>query len=163
MQSPRVKRKFQRAESGSAIVELAPALFILFLLLFFPLIDLMTMGVEYASCYTLNDLQLREAANLPKSQAQDPAGIVKDRIPSEWRHSGLGAFVNVIGNPNTSISYLDGETDATGTQDKYVVVTTSVTAHPFVTLPFVIPVPGLSAPMTFTISTRRMLENPHFA
>lgn len=159
-----MQKKFQtRKAKGGTMAETAPALLILFMFLLFPLVDVMTMGVDYVSCHTLNNLQLREAANLPKAQAQDAGGFVKKNIPDQWKHSGMGAFVNVVGTPATNVSYLDGETDTTGTQDKYVVVTTTMTAHPFLTLPFYFPVPGMSAPMTFTISTRRLLENPHFA
>jgi hypothetical protein len=158
-----MRNKLQiRNNKGSAIAETGPALLILFMFLFFPLIDVMTMGIDYVSTYTLNSVQLREAANLPKSQAADPAGQVKHNIPQQWKHSGMGAFVNVIGTPDTTVDYKTGESDSTGTQDRYVVVTTKLTAQPFLTLPFPIPVPGMSAPMTFTIQTRRLLENPHF-
>jgi hypothetical protein len=158
-----MRNKLQnRNNKGSAIAETGPALLILFMFLFFPLIDVMTMGIDYVSTYTLNNVQLREAANLPKSQAASPAGPVKHNIPDQWKHSGMGAFVNVIGAPDTTVDYKAGESDITGTQDRYVIVTTKLTAHPFLTLPFPVPVPGMSAPMTFTIQTRRLLENPHF-
>lgn len=155
------KRQTRKA-SGSTILETGPALLILFMFFFFPLVDVFGMGVAYASCFTLNDLQCREAATLPKAQAESAGGIIKSEIVKQWRHSGLGAFVVAAGDPQTELKYFAGSTDKNGTQDQYVEVITTVTARPFLTCPFFFPVPGMSAPVTFTISNRRMVENPHF-
>lgn len=148
----RIARK--RGERGSAIAELGPALLILFLFLFFPLVDLMSLGVIYMSCATLNDLQLREAALLSKAEAQDPAGRVRKGIADVWQQSGLGQFVKVVDSPATTVSYSQRQ------DDEVVVVTTNVTASPFLTIPLFPGVPGLGAPVSFTFANERLVENP---
>lgn len=153
----------RKRDKGSTILETGPALLVLFMFLFFPVLDVMALGMLYTACYSLNDIQLREAANLPSAEATAANGIIKKVIPEKWLHTGLGAFVRAKGNPQTEVTYVDGQKDTTGTTDKFVLVKTTVTAHPFLLLPFFFPVPGMSAPMTYSISTRRMLENPHFA
>jgi hypothetical protein len=135
---------------------------ILFMFLFFPLVNVLAMGVTYGSCFTLNDLQCREAATLPKVQAEAAGGLIKKQIVEQWKHSGMGAFVQCQGEPNTKLVYFAGSKDGNGSQDQYVEITTTVTARPFVSVPFFFPVPGMSAPVTFNISNRRMVENPHF-
>lgn len=155
------KRNARKAH-GSTMMETAPALMILFMFLFFPLINVFALGVSYASTFTLNDLQCREAATLPKNEALDPNGIIKKQIVEHWLHSGLGAFVQCNGKPETKLAYFAGATDKDNTQDQYVEITTKVTANPFMRCPFFFPIPGMSAPMTFEISNRRMVENHHF-
>jgi len=155
------KRNARKAR-GSAMMETGPALMILFMFLFFPLLDVFALGVSYASCFTLNDVQLREAATLPQSQATDNNGIIKKAVVDQWLHTGLGAFVQCAGKPETKLSYYAGATDGNKTQDQYVEITTKVTANPFIRCPFFFPVPGMSAPMTFEVSNRRIVENHHF-
>lgn len=156
-------RRNARKASGSTILETGPALLILFMFLFFPLVDCFAMGIAYASCYTLNDLQCREASTLPKTEAEKQNGLIKKELVDRWRHTGLGAFVQVVGTPQTKLTYYGaGIPDQTGTSDDYVEITTTITARPFMTCPFFFAVPGMSAPVTFTISNRRMLENHHF-
>jgi hypothetical protein len=151
-----------RKANGSTMAETGPAIMILFMFLFFPLVNILAMSVAYGSCFTLNDVQCREAATLPKTQAENAGGIIKKQIVEQWKHTGLGAFVQSQGDPKTNLAYFAGAKDGNGSQDQYVEVTTTVTARPFVTVPFFFPVPGMSAPVTFTISNRRMVENPHF-
>lgn len=155
------KRNTRKAV-GSTMMETAPALMILFMFLFFPLVNVFALGVSYASTYTLNDLQLREAATLPQKEAIDPNGLIKKGIVEQWLHSGLGAFVQCNGKPETKMTYFAGATDSTETQDQYVEITTKVNANPFLRCPFFFSIPGMSAPMTFEISNRRMVENHHF-
>lgn len=154
------KRTVARTKQGSAIAETGPALCILFLFLFFPLLDLISIPMSYCSCATLNDLQLREAVNLPRSQALDSSGLVKKKIPDAWRTAGIGQFVSLTEDPKTDISYKDGQSDSNGVQDKYVIVTTTLVSRPFLTMPFFFGVPGMTMPMTCSITTRRLLENP---
>ncbi len=149
-----------RNATGSVIAETGPAFFILFLLLVFPLLDLIAMPMTYCSCATLNDLQLREAANLPRSQTLDASGPVRKDIPAAWKTAGIGQFVGLTEDPKTDVSYKDGQSDTNGIQDKFVIVTTTVSTRPLLTMPFFLPVPGMTMPMTVTITTRRLLENP---
>ena len=158
-----MNHKKYRKQKGSAITETGPALLILFLFLFFPLIDVISIPVAYYSCMTLNDLQAREASCLPKSEATAAGGRVMKDIPDNWKTKGLGMFVKVNGQPNTVISYIDGQADVNNVTDKIVRVETTVSASPFLTIPFIPGIPGLSAPVSLTVRTQRILENPNFA
>ncbi len=134
--------------------ELAPALLFLLLAVFFPLLDLIALGLTYSAGATLTDLQADKAALFAATQANSDAGPVKSSVVSAWTQTGIGAFAHLVEPPATQISY----PITNGVQ--YVVVSTSITANPFLTIPFIPGVPGLSAPMTFTFSSKRVLEDP---
>lgn len=157
----RAKRK--RSSFGGTIAETGPALFILLLMLFFPLLDLVAMGASYMSCVTLNDLQLREASLLPKAEAQSDTGAVKKKIPDDWKSKGIGAFVGLEKPVETTVDYVTGTKDKHERQDMLVRVTTNVRCRPFLTIPFFPGIPGLGAPMDFRIQTERLVENYHNA
>lgn len=148
-----MNRRNARKAHGSSMTETAPALLILFMFLFFPLVNCFAMGVQYASAYTLNDMQCREAATMDKNQATDSNGIVCKGLVDKWMHTGLGAFVQCQGTPETKVVY--------GNQGE-VEITTKVVAKPFMMCPFFFKIPGMSAPMTFSVSNRRMIENQKF-
>jgi hypothetical protein len=151
---PRCRLKALRGDGGSAITEFGPALLFLLLVGFFPLLDLAAIGLTYCSCSTLNDLQADKAKLLPRSQAVDDGGPVKLSVVSAWQKSGVGAFTKLSSAPTTEISYvpISGE--------QHVVVATTCTANPFMAIPFIPGVPGISAPITFTMTAKRILEDP---
>jgi len=68
-----------RNVDGSMLAELGPALFIILFFGVFVVVDLISLGIAYSSCQTLNDLQLREAAKLP------PALAKKEDSSAVWR------------------------------------------------------------------------------
>ncbi len=146
----------KRNKRGSAISEFAPALFLLLVVAVFPVLDLIFDGLGYCACVTLNNLQLREAVRVPKSVASNPQGSVQQDIPNSWRNSTFGGLAPLMADPNTQVSY----DIVAGTA--VVEVATSVSVRPLLVVPFFPNVPGLSAPMSFTITSSRMLENPAF-
>jgi len=154
--------KRNRNQKGLSIAEFGPALIVLLIGFFFPLLDLITLGITYGSGDLLNSLQLREACRVPASEAQDNAGYVKSTIPNEWHTAGIGKFVNLDSAVNTNIRYYGGESDSNGIQDQVVVLTTTFTTRPFLTLPLLPGIPGLTAPMTMTYTSQGMLENPGY-
>jgi hypothetical protein len=119
--------------------------------------DMIGLCFGYLSCCTMNDLQLREAAKLPKSVATLQTGVVQQDIPQKYMGTVMGAFSGLTDLPSTAVSYTPGKTAV------YVQVSTTVTVRPFLTIPFFGKVPGLGEPATFTISNSRVLENPRFA
>lgn len=145
-----------RSGKGSAITEMGPALFILLIFAIFPVVNLIFMGMSYMSCVTLNDLQLREAAKTPKSQAELPTGPVQKGIFDQWRQTAIGGISGVTDQPQTDISY------STGAGTIYVTVSTTVNIKPLLTIPFFPAVPGMGAPFTCNITHSRLLENPKF-
>jgi hypothetical protein len=149
----------RRTNRGSSILELPGALLVLLFFVFFPLLNIMGLGIKYGACAALNGMQLHEAALLPKSKATAQGGTVKHGIPEQWLAGGMGAFVNPLTTPQTEVTYRDGEkTD--NTTDKLVSVKTTVTLPPFLTVPFLPKIPGFSTPISFNIEGERPLENP---
>ena len=143
-----------RKRKGSAISELGPALFLLFLVILFPLLDLIVLGLTYCSCTTLNDLQADKAALLPKSQADSDGGPIKTEVPSVWQKTGFGSLVKLASQPTTQIDYEPSNGAV------YVVVSTTCVAAPFLAIPFIPGIPAVSAPVTFTLKARRVVEDP---
>jgi hypothetical protein len=138
--------------------EFGPALFILFICAVFPVMDIIFIGISYCACSTLNSLQLREVARLPASQAMAGAQTVEQR----WKTSGLGYLAGSNIDPTVSISYNNGEDNPIGT-DVYVNVVTNFSVRPLLTIPFFPGVPGLGAPLLWTVRGQRLMENPHYA
>jgi hypothetical protein len=149
---------FRDRQKGSALSEFGPAIFILFIFAVFPVIDIIFIGLSYCACSTLNSLQLRELAKIPRSQAKAAAQTVEQR----WMSSGLGSLAVSNVDPSVSITYNNGEDNPIGT-DVYVNVATTFSVRPLLTIPFFSGVPGLGAPMQWTVSGQRLMENPHYA
>lgn len=145
-----------RHNRGSAVLEFGPCLIVLLLFIFFPFVNLLMLGLTYSSIAALNYAQLREAAVSTHQEALDPRGRVLKLIPEEWQTHGFGA--RVVGKPATKLSYEQAQKSGT-LQDELVIVSTSVTAEPFLKLPFFPGIPALGAPVTLSVSTQRLVEN----
>lgn len=144
--------------------EIGPAMFILLIFIFFPALDLLGMAASYSSCMYLNLLQTKEAAVDPASDANSASGQVQKNVVDNWLANGVGKFVKTTAYPKTVVSYQNGQTDPnTKITDKIVTVQTTVSCQPFLTIPFFVSIPGLSAPMTFIFSSEATLENPDLA
>lgn len=148
-----------RPPCGHSISEMGPALWILIVAFFLPTIALMGLGLSYASVVLLNNLQVHEASVVPYDQAQDPSGTVMQTIPNNWMTSGVGQFVNPVSLPDTEVSYKLGTKGGSQVQDYVVVVKTTVSVPPLVSVPFFQNVPGLSAPVTYAVTGESILEN----
>lgn len=159
-----------RGRAGSALSEFGPALFLLLVFGFLPVIDLIFLGLDYASAYYLLELQLREAQKLPRSFATKETGPVIQTIPSSWCNSLLGGLVT--NGPSgqqavvTVVDYLPVPWQPVGANQTinfwFVTVNTTVTFRPLLTIPFLNGIPGLGAPFTFTVAGRRPVENNRF-
>jgi len=147
-----------RDNSGSTLSELAPAFFFLFLFAIFPVLDMIVCGYNYCSCVALNDLQLREAAKIPRSLAESDTGPVKQDIPNNWKSTIVGGFANTPVMPVTDISY---GRNSQNQGPLMVTISTTCTIQPFLSIPFFTGVPGLGSPMMVTITNKRILENPN--
>lgn len=140
-----------RNRSGSTIAETGPALFLLLIVILFPLIDLMYMGLAFGIVWYLNYLEVRELA------VRDPAETsqVLQEVDGVFISQGIGKFVGLstagIAHPLPSKATRQG-TPVT------VTCTTQATIKPFLTLPFLMPVKGINAPITFSVSSNRIQE-----
>jgi hypothetical protein len=148
-----------RGTSGSAITEFGPALGILLICFFFPLLNMLILGVSYCLCMVLNYNQVHEASLVHMNDAVSLNGPVCKDITDKWL-AGMGKFVRAEGYPQTTVSYRDGQTTGNVT-DRIAVVQTSVVCQPTLSIPlFGVSVPGLNAPMAFSISSESTMENP---
>jgi len=145
------QKYLSRRLKGSAITETGPALFILFLVILFPLIDLLYMGLAFGLVWYLNHLEVRElAVRVPTETAQ----VLTD-VDTLYTSTGFGRF---IGLTTSRISHpLSGGATYGGTPLS-VTCTTVATVNPFLNIPFVIPVSGLNQPATFRVTSTRLQE-----
>lgn len=144
----KLNTKSKRQNGGSAITETAPAIFILFIMILFPLIDLMYMAFAYSIVWYLNHLEVRELA------VREPAETTQalTEIDTQFLGVGMAKFVGLVpgqiqhpkivrsGNPET------------------VSLTTQARVMPFLSLPFIMPVAGINQPVVFTVTSNRLQE-----
>ncbi len=166
MQARKYPNYRRRTKRGAGIAEFGPGFFVLLICIFFPLCDLISIGVSYCLIMVLNYNQIQQASLVDSAEAQDPGGAVKKGIPDTWKN-GMGRFVNMSGNVQTDISYRNGQTEtgqgANGAQDKIVRLRTTVTCNPFLPIPFFFGIPGINAPFPLVVFQERQMENPDFA
>lgn len=145
----------RRTTRGSSIAEFGPALYVLLLCLFFPLLDMVVLGLQYCACAQLVSLQAQKASEIPKKDATSATGPVRGQLPDAWCATGVGKFVRTVNRPQTEILY-----NSVDKREQYVSVNTKFEVPPFLLIPICPGIPGLGAPSTFTISTQRLLEDP---
>lgn len=147
-----------RKARGSSISEFGPVVFVLFIVIFFPLLDLLALGLTYTCGTMLNQAQLREAVLTKGSVARGANGIIKKDIVDAWKNKGIGIFTKADpASIKTKVSYLQ---PFAGSTDVLVSVSTELTAQPFLNIPFPAAVPGLNAPVPFAYTSQQLLENP---
>lgn len=152
---PSQKALLRRLAKGSAIAEFGPALWLVMLCFFLPLIEMVSLLSTYACCFALNLMQAEQAAICPKSQCD---AVVKNQLPSQWQNSGLGIFAKCPTLPQTQVLYLANQQGGVGAAQGpsgTVCVNTTFQVAPFIQLPF------LPNPISFTISSVRCLEDPN--
>lgn len=155
-------RTNNRSKRGNAIAEAGPALFFLIIFMFYPMLDLLGLGLAFYSGFMLNTWQTREAALLTANEAQAADGHIRKRLPEYWRKSGLGNLANVGEDIETEVIYEDGVADAVLKADKVIRVTTTLQYRPWLTVPF-FDMPGLGKPFSITFSNRGHVEDPDLA
>ncbi len=150
MQKP---SKCMRSIRGSAISEMPPAMFLLLFFAFFPLVNLIFLGVVYTSCVALNTAELREAAKTPRSQIK----AVMAMLQESWHSNSLGRIAGITQIPESKVYYTNiGE-------DAYVGVSTTFILKPFLRIPFFDNIPALGKNWSVSLSSKRVLENPNYA
>lgn len=155
-----------RSQLGSAMSEFGPAIFLLFVFGFLPVVDFIAMGMNYASAYYLNELQLREAQKVPRSSCIDTNGSVILTIPQSWRNSMLGGLADNDKAVTSQISYQPVPWVPVGSTQTvnlwFVSINTTVSFRPLFAIPFFKGIPGLSAPYSVVVGGRRPVENNRF-
>lgn len=144
---------------GSAIAELVPSI-VLLALTFFPMIDLLGLSFSFGCGWYLNFLQVREASVTAKVRGgnllnADEVAASVCQIEQQWAATGLGQFLHQW-HVQQSCSLADANGDTTL---QLIQVSTSLSVSPLLQVPFVGPIPGLNAPVNFTFSAQRPVEN----
>lgn len=146
-----------RRQTGGAITETGPALYVLLVLTFFPLLNIIGMACGYQMASIYHDRMIREIAVKTPNAAGYNAAVAK--VNAEFIG---GSFYNFLrmqpGDLQVTLPpiYTPDATKAPG-HFSDVRVQTTVTVRPFITVPF-IQVPGLSLPIPFTMTTERPQE-----
>lgn len=141
----------RRRTSGSAIMETGPALYVFLLLIFFPMVDLLFMGVDFCGSWYMNHLVVRELALRKKSEW--PNAI--SQVVTPFTNAGVGQFMHITGSSHVPVN-IGQPTDG---ERMKVQCDSTVTCAPFLQLPIPGSIPGLSGPVTFRFSSERPREN----
>jgi hypothetical protein len=98
-----IRARRLRSDKGGQIAELPPALFLLLIVIFFPLVDLLYYCFAYGCTWYLHQLELR-AVSVSVPPAGQPAGLPGfdghqiqelQSKETEFLNSGLGAFLQM--------------------------------------------------------------------
>ncbi|MBN8659948.1 MAG: hypothetical protein LCH63_04290 [Candidatus Melainabacteria bacterium] len=151
----RVKRK----RRGSQIAELAPSLVILLLVVLFPMLDIMYLGIGYAGGWYLNQMTARALATTEPTDWPTAAS----RMTTAWQGSSLANFTGASVVSNGSSNATGGTLSGGDKYDKFVQVNTEVRINPFISLasvPFLnaLSIDGLTKPVTFRYVDKRPRE-----
>ncbi|MBN9394061.1 MAG: hypothetical protein J0H83_02365 [Candidatus Melainabacteria bacterium] len=139
---------------GSQVAEFAPALFILFMMVLFPLVDLMYLGMAYCGGWYLNHMTSRACSTAVQSDWTTVANQQRDA----WLASPIAAF------SGSTVPKNDPKAGAyAGTGDQFVEVETHVAVKPFMALdgiPFLaaLNIDGLTKPAVFRYVDKRPRE-----
>lgn len=166
-----------RNKKGS-IAELGPVLFIFFILIMFPLLDLSAMGISYVTAQILNWDLVRELSLVPEqasnrldsSSHEDRLKQMAEARIEYWRNSGWGKFCGINSAeqapplPGTALYSKNGinctysiRNLSVGT-GRYLTVTTSMRVKPFISIPLMDSIPGIGASMPFSFSGEKLIE-----
>lgn len=166
-----------RKKNGS-IAELGPALFIFFILIMFPLLDLSAIGVSYITAQILNWDLVRELSLVPEeasnrldsSSHEERLQQMADARIEYWRNTGWGKFCGVDNAesapplPGTSLYNKNGINCTYGIRNlavgsgRYLSVTTSLRVKPLISIPLMTNIPGLGASIPFSFSSEKLIE-----
>ncbi|HEY9793052.1 MAG TPA: hypothetical protein V6D22_21800 [Candidatus Obscuribacterales bacterium] len=134
-------RKFR----GQAIVETGPALFVLLILIFFPMLDLLAMGLQFCCGWYLNHEATHE---LSVSKLADWT-IALDQVKGKFDNTGIPKFAHMVSGTHTYTSVPGDNIGTPGSVNN----TTAVVCKPFLYIPMFFPCPGVNQNMTFSFTT----------
>jgi hypothetical protein len=163
-------RQKRTARGGSQIAELAPALLILFIVVLFPMLDVMYLGMGYCAGWYLNHITSRGCSTVapPSKTAPSfypPATVAN--LNNAWLASSFQSFTGASIVSNTAETQLTGVPDPSSNNNNLttmvVVAKTQVRIQPFFTLPSMplmssLQIDGLTRPITFQYVDRTPLE-----
>ncbi|MBC7999280.1 MAG: hypothetical protein IAF58_15120 [Leptolyngbya sp.] len=143
-----------RKSSGHEMAEFAPAMFILLVCILPPMLDLLYLGIAYASGWYLNHLQCREVACVAPANSTD--ALTRARVA--WEASTLARFVKGREVTSVPVRWEDRRPPPDLSSQDTAIVTTTVRIQPFLQIPFLGSIPGIGAPVDFTYMSERPQE-----
>ena len=187
MQSLVRSRKLSRTQSGQSISQMGPALLIVLVFGFFPLVNFAGMGLSYAAACYYNDLELRELAvsnirdcgtvnptapekksdeeeedeeSAATPQTTSDGGQVHKLVLADFAASSLAQFVF---HRTPAAADVTSKVTFTAPKDflSQATVSDETTFHdvpPFIRVPFFSAVPGLSSEYDIVVSQSRARE-----
>jgi hypothetical protein len=144
---------------GSAITETGPALFLLLILIFFPLTDVCYMLAGYMFAYFLHNTEARECS-VRKPDNNQAANYIQIADDDFYNHAGgMAAFLRLTGsNRFTKISHNGPVYTAGAAGPGTMSLTTRVLISPWFYLPLCAGIPGLGADMPVSFTTNKPQE-----
>ncbi len=154
--------KLRRKSTGGQIAELAPALLILFIIILFPMLDIIYMALGYCAGWYLNHMTARACATVPPTQYV----AATTSMNNAWLASSFANFTgaSIASNSANLVAFGSTAVDReTGATMKYIEVTTRVSVNPFFSLasvPFLnsLNIDGLTKPIVFNYIDKRPQE-----
>jgi len=148
---------------GAATAEIGPALFILLVMVLPPTLDLAGLAFSYGAGWYLNYLQAREAA--VSAEVRQGAIVNNAEITSaladvqaSWRGTSLCRFTAAEG-VSEHFQLVGAGKSGSSNGVRYIEVVTAMQVKPFITVPFFKKVPGLGAPVLFSFTGVRPVED----
>lgn len=145
---------------GSAIAETGPAIFLLIVVIFFPMLDIVEMGAGYIMAGIYHDYMIREiAVSAPPGATPDPNIQTKDqaiaKINDQFQNSSFYKFLKIPdgGLSVDTVTYKPDDKNPSTVQ-----VQTTCKVQPFISIPWFGELPGLNAPYPFIIGSERPQE-----
>lgn len=142
--------RITRRQRGSAITETGPALLFFFLLVFFPLLDVLYMGCGFGFAWLLHNEELREVS--VSKPALATTALAKADTDFFTNARGMASFLKLTSESSVQHDAPIFLPDAAKPTE--VTLTTRVQIKPWLYIQVVPNVPGLSTdvPLTFTSS-----------
>jgi len=164
-------RKTKRRNNGQAIAEFGPALFLFLIIIFFPMLDLLGLAADYCMAWYANFAMCRElavrkvadgigaGATVPTGNAVDCSGaqVYADVMTNGFLTTGFASLLQINAKTCQQQANYSAVPMPDGSQPT-VSCTTTLTATPFLTIPWPTPCPGMNQPMVFVIQSSRPRE-----
>jgi len=138
---------------GSTIAELPPALILLLIVMFFPMINLLWLGVGYGAGMYLNMIEAREIVCHPPIEANGPSGNFVTPNYTVIQSQNWNGYMGVAEvPPSPQVAQFPSAINPVLVGQS--TVKTTVTIKPFLKmlyfakLPFLSKIPGLGKPLT---------------
>jgi hypothetical protein len=155
-------RQRRKARGGSQIAEFAPALLILFIVVLFPMLDVMYIALGYCCGWYLNHITSRGCSTAPPPSPSlggpYPAAVITN-LNNAWLNTSFQNFsgASIVSNVATAVPVAgvpDPTSNANNLPTLMVDCQTQVQIQPFFTLPVMplmnsLQVDGLTRPIIF--------------